>query len=228
MRQSGRDWMSVIVLAGMIGAGKTSYTEVIAERLGTQSFYEQVDHNPVLEKFYENPKDWAFSLQIYFLNSRFRSIKAALYDDNNVLDRSIYEDALFTEINHQQGNISAVNMEIYRDLLDNMMEELEGTPKKAPDLLVYLDGSFETILARIQQRGRDFEKVEIGDERYQYFKLLWDNYQSWYDRYDYSPKIAIPIDEFDIVKQPEDIDRVMKLIETALSESRSGLATVTV
>lgn len=220
--------MSVIVLAGMIGAGKTSYTEAIAERLGTQPFYEQVDHNPVLEKFYESPQEWAFSLQIYFLNSRFRSIKAALYDDNNVLDRSIYEDALFTEINHQQGNISAVNMEIYRDLLDNMMEELEGTPKKAPDLLVYLDGSFETILSRIQLRGRDFEKVEVGDERYQYFKLLWDNYQSWYDQYDYSPKIAISIDEFDIVQNPEDIDRVMELIESALVESRQGLESVQV
>lgn len=218
--------MSVIVLAGMIGAGKTSYTKVIADRLGTEPFYEQVDHNPVLEKFYASPKEWAFSLQIYFLNSRFKSIKAALYDDNNVLDRSIYEDALFTEINHQQGNISSVNMDIYRDLLENMMEELAGTPKKAPDLLVYLDGSFETILSRIQQRGRDFEQVEVGDERYQYFKLLWENYQAWYDNYNYSPKIAISIDEFDIVANPADIDRVMEIIETALAASRSQTVSV--
>lgn len=218
--------MSVIVLAGMIGAGKTSYTRLIAERLGTEAFYEAVEHNPVLEKFYEDPKEWAFSLQIYFLNKRFKSIKDALYDDNNVLDRSIYEDELFTLINHWQGNISEVNLNIYLELLGNMMEELKGTPKKAPDLLVYLHGSFETILHRIQKRGRDFEKVELGDERYQYFKLLWESYQDWYDRYDHSPKIAISVDEFDIVERPEDGDKVMAIVEAALAEARGVSALV--
>lgn len=214
------DWMSVIVMAGMIGAGKTSYTEMIAKKLGTEAFYEAVEHNPVLDKFYDDPKKWAFSLQLYFLNSRFSSIKSALSDDNNVLDRSIYEDSLFTEINHLEGNISSINMDIYRSLLANMMEELEGTPKKSPDLLVYLHGSFETILAHIQKRGRDYEKVEKGDERYNYFKLLWDNYQLWYENYNFSPKMAISIDEFDIVEHPEDEDKVMEIITKALNESR--------
>ncbi|MDE1547633.1 deoxynucleoside kinase [Jeotgalibaca caeni] len=212
--------MSVIVLAGMIGAGKTSYTSLIAERMGTQAFYESVDYNPVLDKFYEEPKKWAFSLQIYFLNSRFRSIKDALVHDNNVLDRSIYEDALFTRINHLQGNISAIDMDIYEDLLANMMEELEGMPKKGPDLLIYLHGSFETILERIQQRGREFEQVEVGDERYQYFKLLWEKYQGWYDAYDASPKISLSIDEFDIKHSLEDQNRVMAIIEEKLAEIR--------
>lgn len=214
------DMMSVIVMAGMIGAGKTSYTEMIARKLGTEAFYEAVEHNPVLDKFYDDPKQWAFSLQLYFLNSRFSSIKAALADDNNVLDRSIYEDALFTEINHLEGNISTINMGIYRDLLANMMEELKGTPKKAPDLLVYLHGSFDTILDHIQKRGRDYEKVEVGDDRYNYFKLLWDNYQEWYDNYNFSPKIAISIDEYDIVERPEDEDKVMQVITKALNEVR--------
>lgn len=133
-------------MAGMIGAGKSTYTEMISRRLGTEAFFESVDYNPILDKFYDNPQKWAFSLQIYFLNTRFRSIKAALTDDNNVLDRSIYEDALFTRVNHLQGNISQEEMDIYNDLLENMMEELEGMPKKAPDLPIYLDGSFETIL----------------------------------------------------------------------------------
>lgn len=212
----------LLVLAGMIGAGKTSYTEMIAKNLGTEAFYESVDYNPVLDKFYEDPEKWAFSLQIYFLNSRFRSIKAALGNDNNVLDRSIYEDALFTRINHLRGTISDVDMAIYEDLLENMMEELKGTPKKAPDLLIYLEGSFETILERIRKRGRSYEYVEEGDERYNYFKLLWDNYREWYDAYDYSPKMTINIDHYDLVEHPEQEEEIMQLIEAKLAVVRQA------
>lgn len=207
-------------MAGMIGAGKSTYTEMISRRLGTEAFFESVDYNPILDKFYDNPQKWAFSLQIYFLNTRFRSIKAALTDDNNVLDRSIYEDALFTRVNHLQGNISQEEMDIYNDLLANMMEELEGMPKKAPDLLIYLDGSFETILDHIRKRGREFEQIEDDSELLSYYELLFKNYERWYQEYDQSPKIKINIDTFDIVNNSGDEEKVMSIIENALLEVR--------
>ncbi|CZR03170.1 MAG TPA: deoxynucleoside kinase [Trichococcus sp.] len=207
-------------MAGMIGAGKSTYTEMISRRLGTEAFFESVDYNPILDKFYDNPQKWAFSLQIYFLNTRFRSIKAALTDDNNVLDRSIYEDALFTRVNHLQGNISKEEMDIYNDLLANMMEELEGMPKKAPDLLIYLDGSFETILDHIRKRGREFEQIEDDSELLSYYELLFKNYEQWYQEYDQSPKIKINIDTFDIVNNSGDEEKVMSIIENALLEVR--------
>lgn len=207
-------------MAGMIGAGKSTYTEMISRRLGTEAFFESVDYNPILDKFYDNPQKWAFSLQIYFLNTRFRSIKAALTDDNNVLDRSIYEDALFTSVNHLQGNISQEEMDIYNDLLANMMEELEGMPKKAPDLLIYLDGSFETILDHIRKRGREFEQIEDDSELLSYYELLFKNYEQWYQEYDQSPKIKINIDTFDIVNNSGDEEKVMSIIENALLEVR--------
>ncbi|WP_321434567.1 deoxynucleoside kinase [Trichococcus flocculiformis] len=211
----------MLVMAGMIGAGKSTYTEMISRRLGTEAFFESVDYNPILDKFYDNPQKWAFSLQIYFLNTRFRSIKAALTDDNNVLDRSIYEDALFTRVNHLQGNISQEEMDIYNDLLANMMEELEGMPKKAPDLLIYLDGSFETILDHIRKRGREFEQIEDDSELLSYYELLFKNYEQWYQEYDQSPKIKINIDTFDIVNNSGDEEKVMSIIENALLEVRS-------
>ena len=204
----------MIVFAGMIGAGKTTYTEALSERLGTLPFYESVDDNPVLDRFYNNPKKWGFSLQIFFLNKRFKSIKEALTNDNNVLDRSIYEDALFTEINFKQGNIDKVNMEIYNDLLDNMMDELKGMPKKRPDLLIYLHGSFETILSHIKKRGRDYEQWDDDPELLAYYKLLHDNYKQWYKKYDKSPKIMIDIDKFDIINDKEKVlDYIVKEIE---------------
>lgn len=214
-------------MAGMIGAGKSTYTEMISRRLGTEAFFESVDYNPILDKFYDNPQKWAFSLQIYFLNTRFRSIKAALTDDNNVLDRSIYEDALFTRVNHLQGNISQEEMDIYNDLLDNMMEELEGMPKKAPDLLIYLDGSFETILDHIRKRGREFEQIEDDSDLLAYYELLFKNYEQWYQEYDQSPKIKINIDTFDIVNNSGDEEKVMSIIENALLEVRGEEAELT-
>ena len=95
--------MAVIVLAGTIGAGKSSLTEIISEHLGSVAFYESVDDNEVLPLFYADPKKYAFLLQVYFLNTRFHSIKNALTQDNNVLDRSIYEDALFFQMNADIG-----------------------------------------------------------------------------------------------------------------------------
>lgn len=211
----------------MIGAGKSTYTEMISRRLGTEAFFESVDYNPILDKFYDNPQKWAFSLQIYFLNTRFRSIKAALTDDNNVLDRSIYEDALFTRVNHLQGNISKEEMDIYNDLLANMMEELEGMPKKAPDLLIYLDGSFEKILEHIRKRGREFEQIEDDPELLAYYELLYNNYEQWFQEYDQSAKIKIDIDAFDIVNNLGDEENVMAIIEAALLEVRGEGAGLT-
>lgn len=205
----------MIVTAGMIGAGKSTLTEIIAETFGTEAFYEEVDNNPILDKFYEDPKRWAFSLQIYFLNKRFKAIKKALSHNNNVLDRSIYEDALFTKINNEQGNISDIDMNIYNELLGNMMEELKGLPKKAPDLLIYLDADFDTILEHIKTRGRDYEQCDDDPELYEYYKTLWTQYRQWYEDYDYSPKMVIDVDSYH-PDNPESINRVMNKIACKL------------
>ncbi|EAE2482922.1 deoxynucleoside kinase [Listeria innocua] len=205
----------VIVLAGMIGAGKSSYTELIANELGTKAFYESIKDNRILEMFYDDPKRWAFALQIYFLNTRFRSIKAALTDQNNVLDRSIYEDALFTQINFEEGNISEPEMDTYLDLLDNMMEELAYMPKKAPDLLIYLRGSLDTVLSRISLRGRPYEQTFDNPGLLDYYKHLHSRYYSWFESYDKSDTLVINIDEVDINK-PSDAKYVMQLIHEKL------------
>ncbi|WP_048627245.1 deoxynucleoside kinase [Listeria ivanovii] len=206
---------NVIVLAGMIGAGKSSYTELIARELDTKAFYESIQDNRILEMFYADPKRWAFALQIYFLNTRFRSIKAALTDQNNVLDRSIYEDALFTRINYEEGNISEPEMDTYLDLLDNMMEELTFMPKKAPDLLIYLRGSLDTVLKRISLRGRPYEQIQDNPGLLDYYKHLHNRYDSWFESYDKSDTLVINIDEIDI-NDSKDAKYVMQLIHDKL------------
>lgn len=214
------DNKAVIVLAGMIGAGKSTYTKFISEALGSEAFYESVDDNRILEKFYENPERWAFSLQIYFLNTRFRSIKAAFKHENNVLDRSIYEDALFTRINYEEGNMSDAEMETYLDLLDNMMEELDSMPKKSPDLLIYLRGSLDTVLNRIEKRGRSFEQIEDNSGLLDYYTHLHSQYDSWFNAYDKSATLIIDINQYDLEKL-EDAEKVLNMVTEKLEAVRN-------
>ena len=202
----------VIILAGMIGVGKTTYTTRLAQELGTEAFFEPVDDNPILDKYYEDPDRYGFVLQIYFLNKRFKSIKEAYLAENNILDRSIYEDALFTYINTLQGSISQEEYAIYLELLDNMMEEIDALPKKAPDLLIYLDGSFESIMANIKKRGRSYEQVDANPELLAYYKLLHKHYGQWYEDYNYGPKMKISTDDLDIA-QEADWQKAFGLIE---------------
>lgn len=213
--------MSVIVIGGMIGAGKTSIAKLLGEELGSQVFFEEVDNNPLLELFYtadeqeEQEKRYPFLLQLTFLSSRFRSIKSALVDKNNVLDRSIYEDWYFTKVNHQLGRISELEFKIYEELLNNMMEELDELPKKAPDLMVYLHGSFEEIVRRIGTRGRDFEQ---DDSLMAYYKELWEGYDDWVDNhYDASQVLKINIDQYDVVNNEDDAKAVVQLVREALA-----------
>lgn len=210
----------MIVIGGMIGAGKTSVAKLLGEELGSQVFFEEVDDNPLLELFYTaneqevQEKRYPFLLQLTFLSSRFRSIKSALYDKNNVLDRSIYEDWYFTKINNELGRISDLEFKIYEGLLDNMMTELDELPKKAPDLMVYLHGSYEEIIRRIGTRGRDFEQ---DDSLMAYYKKLWEGYDEWVDNhYDASQVLKIDIDRYDVVNNPEDAKEVVRLVEKAL------------
>ena len=206
----------MLVLAGTIGAGKSSLAKALGEHFGTKVFYESVDNNPILDLYYKDPQKYAFLLQIYFLNKRFRSIKDAYTDDNNVLDRSIFEDALFLDLNFKNQNVTAQEHQVYHDLLDNMMEELDGMPKKAPDLLIYIDVNFKIMLNRIKMRGRDFEQIEDNPELLDYYRQVHSEYPAWFDAYDKSPKLRIDGTTYDFVNNSDDLNSVLKQIEKAL------------
>ena len=209
----------VIITAGMIGVGKTTLTGKIADHLGTKAYFEPVGDNPVLPLYYKDPKEYGFLLQIYFLNKRFAMIKQALSDDNNVLDRSIYEDALFTKENNAEGNISDTELDVYLKLLDNMMDELKEMPKKAPDLLVYAETDFDTILYRIKKRGRDYEQFDDNPTLESYYFKMWNAYKQWYADFDVSPKMKIDLQKYDLEK-PGNIDIVLGQIDDRLKEIR--------
>ena len=210
--------MTVIVLSGPIGAGKSSLTSILAKYLGTKPFYESVDNNPVLPLFYADPKKYAFLLQVFFLNTRFRSIKDALTDDNNVLDRSIYEDALFFQMNADIGRATKEEVDTYYELLNNMMGELKHMPKKNPDLLVHIKVSYDTMIKRIQKRGRPYEQLSYDATLEDYYKRLLRYYKPWYEKYDYSPKMEIDGDKLDFMTDKQAREVVLDQIVAKLKE----------
>lgn len=211
--------MTVLVLAGTIGAGKSSLTEMLAEELNTQAFYESVDDNKVLPLFYENPQKYAFLLQIYFLNKRFDSIKKALSHNNNVLDRSIYEDSLLFHLNADLGRADETEVEVYDDLLQNMLEEIDSLSfKKRPDLLIHVKVSFDKMLERIQKRGRIYEQLDYDPSLYDYYKELNSRYDKWFETFNICPKIQIDGDRYDFVEDPTARTEVLRQIKEKLKE----------
>lgn len=213
--------MAVIVLAGTIGAGKSSLTEMIANHLGSEAFYESVDNNEVLPLFYADPNKYAFLLQIYFLNKRFDSIKQALKNEDNVLDRSIYEDSLLFHLNADLGRATETEVRVYDELLANMLEELPyAAHKKHPDLLVHIKVSFETMLARIEKRGRPYEQLDYDPSLYDYYKELNSRYDAWFEAYNESPKIQINGDLLNFVEDEQAAVEVLRLIDEKLAETR--------
>ncbi|MGN1293109.1 MAG: deoxynucleoside kinase [Levilactobacillus brevis] len=208
----------MLVLSGTIGAGKTSLTTLLAEHLHKPAFYESVDDNKILPLFYENPQKYAFLLQIYFLNKRLDSIKAANADDETVLDRSIFEDSLLFHLNADLGRATSTEVDIYDSLLANMMQELpEATHKKNPDLLIHINISFETMLERIKKRGRSFEQIDHDPSLYEYYQQLDQRYIDWYNAYDKSPKMQIDGDQLDFVEDPAARQQVLHLIDEKIA-----------
>lgn len=222
----------LITLSGIIGSGKSSLTNLLSQELGTKAFYEPVEDNPVLPLFYkgneiaarerangnkEATNPYAYLLQTFFLNRRFSMIKKAMQDDNNVLDRSIYEDAIFMKMNTDMGNATQVEYDIYKNLLDNMLEELPyAAHKKSPDLMVMIDVSYDTMIKRIQKRGRDYEQIETDPSLVDYYKRLLGYYDEWKNEYNASPLLIIDGDKYDFMGSLSDRNEVLNIIEQKL------------
>ncbi|AJW73054.1 deoxynucleoside kinase [Borrelia hermsii] len=181
----------MIVIEGLIGAGKTTLGHVLSKEFNIP-FYSELNNEFtlfMLDKFYKDKSRWAFSVQINFLNERFKLIKAIFKTKGGILDRSIYGDRVFASLLNESGYISNAECRIYFDLLDNMLEH-----SQRPVLMIYLDCSVDEAERRIKNRNRSFE---TGIPR-EYLEGLNEKYLSWYDSYNLSPKLKFDYDSMDI------------------------------
>jgi deoxyadenosine/deoxycytidine kinase len=197
-----------LAIAGNIGAGKSSLTNLLARHFKWEAHYESVDDNPYLQDFYEDMLRWSFNLQIYFLSSRFRKQKELLTDARSFIqDRTIYEDVeIFARNLYDMGLMSHRDYENYRSLFKEMTDYL-----RPPDLLIYLRAKVPTLVNQIQQRGRDYE----NSIRIDYLEGLNKLYEGWIMNYPHQ-KLIIETDDLDFVNRKEDLGKVIGMIEERL------------
>jgi deoxyadenosine/deoxycytidine kinase len=199
----------LVVVAGNIGAGKTSLTERIGARLGWRTDFESVADNPYLPDFYADMRAWSFHLQIYFLGHRADQYLEAARDPRSaILDRSIYEDAyIFARALHHMGNLAERDFLAYRKLFDLVVGSLPP-----PNLLVYLKCPAEVLMERIHRRARNMETGISAD----YLSLLDTFYDEWLRAFDLCPVLTIRTDDLDYVHQPQALEIVVERIQERL------------
>ena len=174
----------MVIIDGVVGAGKTTLAEKISSKIDIPIYYElqsDVTMN-MLEDFYKDKNRRSFALQIHFLNERFKMVKDIAKQGGGILDRSIFGDKIFASMLNEDGYMNDLEFYTYSTLLDNMLEHVEK-----PKLLVYIDCDLDTAMDRIKVRGRDMEQSVDA----QYWGRLNDKYNAWYDTYDQSKKISI-------------------------------------
>ena len=198
-----------IGIAGNIGVGKTTFTDIVAEHNGWHPFYESVMDNPYLSDFYGDMNRWSFNLQIYFLHHRFRNhVKMSNLSQGVIQDRTIYEDVeIFAKNLHTMGNMNDRDWENYRNLFKVMISFL-----RKPDLIIYLKASTDTLLTRIKNRNRSYEKT-IDPE---YLHTLNVSYDKWIASINDMPVLIVDTNNFNIFEDQETVQSIIIDIKNKL------------
>jgi deoxyadenosine/deoxycytidine kinase len=198
-----------IAVAGNIGAGKTTLTELLSKHYKWIPQFEDVDHNPYLNDFYEDMPRWSFNLQIFFLNSRLNQLLDIHKGNETVIqDRTIYEDAhIFAPNLHEMGLMSKRDFANYFQFFETLKRMVQP-----PDLLIYLKASVPTLVAQIQKRGREYEE----NIRLDYLKRLNEFYNKWTEQYKEGPLLIIDVDKNKFAEDDEHLGEIISKIDSQL------------
>jgi deoxyadenosine/deoxycytidine kinase len=198
-----------IAVAGNIGAGKTTLTELLSKHYKWIPQFEDVDHNPYLNDFYEDMPRWSFNLQIFFLNSRLNQLLDIHKGSETVIqDRTIYEDAhIFAPNLHEMGLMSKRDFANYFQFFETLKRMVQP-----PDLLIYLKASVPTLVAQIQKRGREYEE----NIRLDYLKRLNEFYNKWTEQYKEGALLIIDVDKNKFAEDDEHLGEIITKIDSQL------------
>lgn len=198
-----------IAIAGNIGSGKSTLTQMLAKHYGWEPRYESVDNNPYLEDYYRDIHRWSFNLEVYFLKERFRDLLAIAESQHSVIqDRTIYEGVyVFMQNNKAMGNLSDRDYETYMELFEQMMSMV-----RVPDLMIYLRASVPHLVANIQKRGREYEQTIQLD----YLQNLNERYDDFiYHKYS-GQVMTVNKDDLDFLHNPKDFAQIVDRIDRTL------------
>ncbi len=198
-----------IAVAGNIGAGKTTLTELLSKHYKWIPQFEDVDHNPYLMDFYDDMPRWSFNLQIYFLNSRLKQLLEIQRGTETIIqDRTIYEDAnIFAPNLHDMNLMSKRDYDNYFEFFQTLKSMVEP-----PDLLIYLKASVPTLVYQIQKRGREYEE----NIRLDYLKKLNVYYEKFIAEYKEGPVLIIDCDKNKFAENEEHLGEIFSKIDSQL------------
>lgn len=194
-----------VAIAGNIGVGKSTLTELLSKRLDWEPFFEAVNDNPYLSDFYDDMERWSFHSQIYFLSRRLRHHWQLLQrSDSVVQDRTVYEDAeIFARNLYRQGSMGERDYRSYCELYD-----VVTTVLPPPDLIVYLKASVPTLKDRIHRRGRSYERgISTA-----YLEQLNELYETWIQGFKLCPVLTVPSDALDFVTNHHHLDMIAEKV----------------
>ena len=198
-----------IAIAGNIGSGKSTLTQMLAKHYGWEPRYEAVEHNPYLEDYYRDIHRWSFNLEVYFLKERFRDLLTIAEADHTIIqDRTIYEGVyVFMQNNKAMGNLSERDYQTYMELFEQMMSMV-----RVPDLMIYLRASVPHLVGNIQKRGRDYEQTI----QLEYLQNLNERYEDFiYHKYP-GQVMTIEKDNLDFLNQSKDFAQIVDRIDRTL------------
>jgi deoxyadenosine/deoxycytidine kinase len=199
-----------IAVAGNIGVGKSTLVSLLCKKLGWEPFYEPEAENPYLADFYQDMRAWAFHSQIFFLTRRLRMHRQlTLHPTSAIQDRSVYEDAeVFARNLNDQGLFDERDYQSYRELYHVLADFLPP-----PDLVIYLRASVPTLIDRIHNRGRDYERQISGE----YLEQINRLYDEWISNFSLCPVLTVPADDLDYVANSHHLDLVVRKVQEKLT-----------
>ncbi|NJL94388.1 MAG: deoxynucleoside kinase [Anaerolineae bacterium] len=198
-----------VIVAGNIGAGKSTLTQHLAEALGWRPFYEAFDDNPYLADFYTDMKTWSFHSQVFFLSRRLAHHHSlANHTGHAIQDRSIYEDAEIFAFNlYQRGVMSERDYSTYQALYQGVQNFLP-----TPSLVLYLQAPVGLLAERIAQRGRHAEQRIAID----YLAQINGLYETWAANWQRCPLLRLATSEVNYLANPAALDSVIAKMRQVL------------
>ena len=193
-----------IAIEGPIGVGKSSLAKILAQKYASRLVKEEVTGNPFLERFYENPRKFAFQTQLFFLLSRYRQqrelAQGDLFEAGLVCDYTLAKDKIFALINLEDDEIS-----LYESIYKLLVSALHK-----PDLVIYLQARPEVLLSRVRKRGIAYERNISLD----YLRTLSDAYNEYFFHYNETPLLVVNTSEIDFVESPRDLEHLVREVKS--------------
>ena len=193
-----------IVVEGPIGVGKTSLTRRLAEHLDAELLLEQPEANPFLARFYQNRARYALQTQVFFLFQRLDQLRELaqpeLFPRTTVSDYLLDKDPLFASL-----TLNEDEYRLYRQIYDRVSPQASPVP----DLVIYLQASPATLIARVRMRGIDMER-RIDDD---YLTALAEGYTRFFHRYNSAPVLVVNSEHLNFVDDDQDFGLLVQRIE---------------